>query len=114
MQELARDSQDGLDKLGPAPEEPDKSGTANSTCAAQTSLTLERALSLYQMDTSKTFYEVSQDTRCLVGWGSNSVVVAFRGTASVRNALADLQVLHCALLCLNVPSQCLDCVLTVH
>ena len=101
MQELARDSQDGLDK--PAPEQHDTPRKASSASAAQTSLTLETALSLCHMNTSKTFYEVSQDTRCLVGWGSNSVVVAFRGTASVRNALADLQVPHCALLCLTVP-----------
>ena len=50
-------------------------------------------MSLYKLTESQSFWEIEQDTRCLVGWGSNTVVVAFRGTASMKNALADLQVL---------------------
>ena len=49
-------------------------------------------MSLYKLTDSETFWEVEQDTRCLVSWGHNTVVVAFRGTASMRNALADMQV----------------------
>lgn len=64
-----------------------------STFAARTTLTLECALGLYSMSDSESFWEVDQDTRCLIGWGNNTVVVAFRGTASMRNALADMQVL---------------------
>ena len=64
---------------------------------ASTTLTLESALSLYNMTESQSFWEIEQDTRCLMGWGSNTVVVAFRGTASMRNALADLQVPFCLL-----------------
>ena len=60
--------------------------------SARTILTLKTAMSLYQLTESESFWEVKQDTRCLVSWGSNHVVVAFRGTASVKNALADLQV----------------------
>ena len=60
--------------------------------SASTSLTLETAMSLYQLNQSQSFWEIEQDTRCLVAWGSNTVVVAFRGTASMKNALADLQV----------------------
>ena len=60
--------------------------------SASTSLTLETAMSLYQLTESQSFWEIEQDTRCLVAWGSNTVVVAFRGTASMKNALADLQV----------------------
>lgn len=59
---------------------------------ARTTLTLDTALSLYNMTDSQSFWEVEQDTRCLIGWGSSTVVVAFRGTASMKNALADLQV----------------------
>lgn len=58
-----------------------------------TTLNLETALSLYGLTESQSFWEVQQDTRCLVGWGGNTVVVSFRGTASMKNALADLQVL---------------------
>lgn len=55
-------------------------------------LTLETAMSLYGLTHSESLCEVKQDTRCLVSWGGSHVVVAFRGTASMRNALADLQV----------------------
>lgn len=64
---------------------------------ATTTLTLESALSLYNMTESQSFWEIEQDTRCLIGWGSSTVVVAFRGTASMKNALADLQVPYCPL-----------------
>lgn len=59
---------------------------------ASTTLSLDTALGLYKMTQSQSFWETKQDTRCLVGWGNNTVVVAFRGTASMKNALADLQV----------------------
>ncbi|KAL3143143.1 hypothetical protein ABBQ38_003412 [Trebouxia sp. C0009 RCD-2024] len=58
---------------------------------ARTSLSLDTALSLYNMTDSQSFWELQQDTRCLIGWGGSTVVVAFRGTASMKNALADLQ-----------------------
>ena len=63
-----------------------------SSFTAQTTLTLETAMSLYGLTDSQSFWETEQDTRCLLGWGSNTVVVAFRGTASMKNALADVQV----------------------
>ena len=59
---------------------------------ARTILTLETAMGLYGLTRSESFWEVKQDTRCLISWGHRHVVVAFRGTASMRNALADLQV----------------------
>lgn len=49
-------------------------------------------MSLYGLTQSESFWEVKQDTRCLVSWGGSKIVVAFRGTASMKNALADLQV----------------------
>ena len=49
-------------------------------------------MSLYGLTDSQSFWEVQQDTHCLMGWGNNTVVVSFRGTASMKNALADLQV----------------------
>jgi hypothetical protein len=37
------------------------------------------------------FWERSLDTKVLVGWSGDTIVISFRGTASLRNALADLQ-----------------------
>lgn len=34
-----------------------------------------------------------QDTKCLIGWSDRTLVVAFRGTASIANVASDLQVL---------------------
>lgn len=59
---------------------------------ARTILTLKIAMGLYGLTESESFWELKQDTRCLVSWGHRHVVVAFRGTASMKNALADLQV----------------------
>lgn len=61
--------------------------------AAQTTLDLHTALSLYSLTDSDLFWELQQDTRCLLGWNNNTIVVAFRGTASMTNALSDIQVL---------------------
>ncbi|KAK9861930.1 hypothetical protein WJX84_008755 [Apatococcus fuscideae] len=36
-------------------------------------------------------WEHKLDTKVLIGWGPGGVTVAFRGTASLRNALSDLQ-----------------------
>ncbi len=46
-----------------------------------------------------------QDTKLLVSWNDDTIVIAFRGTSSMANALADLQVaypLPTSLLCLLV------------
>lgn len=69
-----------------------RSKLEGTSFSPKTTLTLETALSLYGMTESQSFWEIEQDTRCLMGWGNNTVVVSFRGTASMRNALADLQV----------------------
>lgn len=50
------------------------------------------AMSLYQLTESKLFTELQTDTRCLLAWNATRVVITFRGTASVKNAKADLQV----------------------
>ena len=41
------------------------------------------------------FWERSLDTKVLIGWSDSAIVVSFRGTASLRNALADLQARAC-------------------
>ena len=78
------------------------------TSSAKTILTLETAMGLYGLTESESFWEVKQDTRCLVSWGGTRVVVAFRGTASMKNALADLQVRLQAQCPIRMP-QCRNC-----
>lgn len=48
---------------------------------------------LYDLTGSELFCELKRDTRCLMGWNDNTIVLAFRGTASMTNALSDLQVI---------------------
>ena len=58
----------------------------------RTMLNLPTALKLYDLSSSELFCELQLDTRCLIGWSSSKIVVSFRGTASMKNALADVQV----------------------
>ena len=72
--------------------------TADASQLAQptqkTSLQLQRAMDMYDLTDSELFCEVRRDTRCLMGWSDSTIVLAFRGTASMTNALSDLQVSH--------------------
>ena len=38
------------------------------------------------------FWEKSLDTKMILAWSKNIVVLAFRGTASMANVVADIQV----------------------
>ncbi|KAL3155626.1 hypothetical protein ABBQ38_010824 [Trebouxia sp. C0009 RCD-2024] len=72
----------------------DPATPAVGRCAAQlerTTLSLPAALSLYQLTESKLLTELQTDTRCLLAWNATRIVITFRGTASVKNAKADLQ-----------------------
>ncbi|DBA74569.1 TPA: hypothetical protein ACH3X2_009444 [Trebouxia sp. C0005] len=57
----------------------------------KTSLQLQRAVDMCGLTGSELFCEVRRDTRCLMGWSNSTIVLAFRGTASMTNALSDLQ-----------------------
>jgi hypothetical protein len=50
------------------------------------------AMALYNLQHIRVFFENMCDTRVLVAWNATTVVVAFRGTVSLANAVADLQV----------------------
>ncbi|KAK9807443.1 hypothetical protein WJX73_007832 [Symbiochloris irregularis] len=54
-------------------------------------LSLEEAMSFYGLTSSELFWEKASDTKMLMAWNRNTVVVAFRGTASINNAWSDLQ-----------------------
>ena len=59
---------------------------------ADVDVRLGSALDLFGLEALQVFREPGQDTKVLVGWGADTVVVAFRGTASFANVLNDIQV----------------------
>lgn len=60
--------------------------------AERTSLSLEEAKELYGLSGHELVWEAKHDTKCLLAFGHNTIVVTFRGTASLKNASADIQV----------------------
>ncbi len=84
-------------------QEPDTS-TAPAT-AQKTVLDLAFAMGMYDLTDSELFCEVKRDTRCLMGWNDSTIVLSFRGTASMTNALSDLQVSYLSLLSAGCASQ---------
>ena len=65
--------------------------------AQKTVLDLHTSMEMYGLTDSELFCELKRDTRCLMGWSDTTIVLAFRGTASMTNALSDLQVLLASL-----------------
>ncbi|EIE21257.1 alpha/beta-hydrolase [Coccomyxa subellipsoidea C-169] len=59
--------------------------------ALDSKLSLDTAMSLYGLEHSELFWEKALDTKLLMAWNKHTIVMAFRGTASFANALADLQ-----------------------
>lgn len=55
---------------------------------------MQTAMSMYGLTDNELFSELKRDTRCLVGWSNKTIVLAFRGTASMTNALSDIQVMQ--------------------
>ena len=57
-------------------------------------LSLPEACGLFDppLDQFELFWEKSLDTKMLLAWSRERMVLAFRGTASLSNVVADLQV----------------------
>ena len=55
-------------------------------------LSLDTALRLYGLERMEVLWERRLDTMALIAWGANRIVVVFRGTNSLKNVLADLEV----------------------
>ena len=53
---------------------------------------LEGALALYGLNAAQVFREPVEDSKALIAWGPDMIVIAFRGTASFANVLNDIQV----------------------
>lgn len=56
-----------------------------------------QGMAMFGLHEVQLFWERSLDTRVLVGWSDNMIVLSFRGTASLKNAFADIQVRCCLL-----------------
>lgn len=56
---------------------------------------LSNAMSLYSLTDMQTFWDPGSDTKAVLGWNRSLMVLAFRGTASLRNALSDIKVRLC-------------------
>ncbi|GAB4816055.1 hypothetical protein N2152v2_003101 [Parachlorella kessleri] len=55
--------------------------------------TMETALELYNLQHFELLWQKEPcDTKCLLAWGDGTIVVGFRGTASLANVLADIKV----------------------
>jgi hypothetical protein len=55
-------------------------------------VTLEGAMALYNLENFELLWERRLDTKALMAWNDDTVVLSFRGTASFRNVLADIKV----------------------
>ena len=58
---------------------------------AKVDVGLGGALDVFGLKAVEVFREAGQDMKVLIGWGGDTVVVAFRGTASFANVLNDIQ-----------------------
>ena len=72
------------------------------TQAVATKVTLREGMALYGLTDAKLFVEKSCDTKLLMGWNTNTLLMAFRGTASTTAACYDLQVMRPCKACLCI------------
>ena len=63
--------------------------------AVSSRTSLEEGRALYGLTDSELFWDKASDTKMLLAWSRTCVVCAFRGTASLNNAMSDLQVWPC-------------------
>ena len=64
-------------------------------CVVQTDLgflSLDKAMNMFGLERSELFWEKARDTKLLMAWSNERIVLAFRGTASLSNVLSDVQV----------------------
>jgi len=59
-------------------------------------VTLEGGMKLYGLEHFELMHERVLDTKALMAWNHNTVVLSFRGTASFKNVLADLRAWYAA------------------
>ena len=69
-----------------------RQGLTRRRPAVQTRYTPEQGMGMLGLEQVQLFWERSLDTKVLIGWSSDTIVISVRGTASLRNAIADIQV----------------------
>ena len=52
------------------------------------------AMSLYNLEHLELLRDPLTSTKCLVAWGADTCVIAFRGTANKQNATHDVKVIR--------------------
>ena len=55
-------------------------------------MSLEKVMQMFDLKHSELFWEKARDTKLLMAWNNDRIVIAFRGTASMSNVLSDVQV----------------------
>eukprot|EP00210_Caulerpa_lentillifera_P008426 g8038.t1 len=59
---------------------------------ADSQYSLQTAMRLYELEHYELFHEELHDTKLIVAYNDSVVLLAFRGTSSLKNVLADLQI----------------------
>lgn len=57
-------------------------------------------MQLYSLEKLHMLRDPATNTKCLVAWGSDTLLISFRGTANRQNATHDVKVSQCHLFCL--------------
>lgn len=57
-------------------------------------------MQLYNLEKLHMLRDPVTNTKCLVAWGSDTLLISFRGTANRQNATHDVKVSQCHLFCL--------------
>lgn len=52
-------------------------------------------MQLYNLKELRMLRDSATNTKCLVAWGSDTLLISFRGTANVQNAAHDMKVSLC-------------------
>lgn len=55
-------------------------------------MSVDTAMALYGLNHCELVWEKATDTKMLLAWSSHTLIIAFRGTASMKNVMADLRV----------------------
>ena len=52
---------------------------------------IKLALDLFSLKEYRLMFEPATDTKAMIGWNDNTILVSFRGTASIKAAKLDLE-----------------------
>ena len=67
---------------------------AKTSIAVLLKLSQTTALSLFNLEHLQLVQCTAANVKCVVAWGDQTLLVAFRGTANLTNMLADVRVVY--------------------